>query len=239
MVNIKQWAPFIDRHGFLQDRPNHTSGNGIMYSVYLALLHENHPIPERIMKFHETMEKCWVPGGGFNRTPHGGFSKDLNQADDYLALALIDVILKTDYSSRLIDISRKSWGIINNVKPGKYNWKAWIFRMPSVRETLQFAKGETPDPLGVLMWCGSVLLSLFKLHHRDSRIKAWIKVETACRTVAKESQVIRLTCWFWRLIFSKRFKGVGHAEYFVMPHPARDYFWGYLPTLPREDKIKS
>jgi len=232
-MNIEHWQSYIDTHGFLQDRQSGSSGNGIMYSIYLALLFEEQPINDWIEKLKDTLERCWVSGGGLNRTPEGGYSKDLNQSDDYIAVGLLDVILRTDYSQRLLDVSRNNWGIINNVAPGVFKWKAWLFRMPQVRVHLQYAAGEKPDPLGVLLWSAAVLLSLLKLKHRDSRIKAWIMVETAYRTVAADSQIIRLVCDIWVTVFSSKFKGVGHAEYFAMPHPARTYFWGRLPHLPK------
>ena len=233
-MDLEEWLPYIDEHGFLQDRPNGSSGNGIMYSVYLALLSEEHEIPELIDQLKATLSDCWVPGGGMNRAPKGywtTYAGKLNQADDYISLGLIDCILSTDYSARLLDVSRNSWGIINNVEPGRFLWKAWIFRMPQVQTHLQLAAQERPGPAGVLVWCLSILWSLTRLRHRDSRIKHWIMVETFRRVNPKgpAAGIMHLTADIWTYCFSRKFPGVGAAEYFAMPHPARTYFWNRLP----------
>ena len=231
-IMFDKWLTYIDRFGFLQPGPGHqTSGNGIMYSIYLALYHEEHPIPEQMAKLRETLDKCWVPGGGMNRAPGGHFSTHLQQADDYVGLGLLDLTMKTDYSRRLLETANQNWGILNNVTPGKFRWKAWIFRMPQVRFHLQLCAGQKPGPLGVAAWSLSLLWSLTKLKHRDSRIKAWIMVESAYRTVANEHQLIRLVCAIWVMGFKKKFPGCGAAEYFPIDHPARQYFWSRMPQL--------
>jgi hypothetical protein len=227
-VNLEQWSPYIDRFGFLQDRPGNETGNGIMYSVYLIMWGLENDYDFSQLK--SSLERCFVPGGGMNRAPEGYYTTyagALNQADDYLSLGLIDCLLHTDYSKRLLDISRKNWGIINNVEPGKFKWKAWIFRMPQVRTHLQFAAGERPDPLGTLFWGLRLLFTRFS--HRDSRIKAWLMVEVANRKT--KNSIILLICYIWLQLFKKKYQGVGHAEYFPTNHPARKYFWDYLPKL--------
>lgn len=230
-MEIEEWLPYIDEYGFLQDRRHGSTGNGIMYSVYLALLSTEHEIPGVVEKLKDALRRCWVPNGGMNRAPEGywtTYAGRLNQADDYIGLGLIDILIGTHYSRRLLDVARTNWGIINNVNPGKFKWKAWIFRMPQVRAHLQLAAEEKPGPLSIGAWCLSILWSIFKFNHRDSRVKAWIMVETARRTVP-ESAVINLICDIWTYFFKKRFEGVGHAEYFPVEHPARFYFWDRLP----------
>jgi len=231
-MEIEEWLPYIDEYGLLQDKIGGSTGNGIMYSVYLALLSEEIEIPAVVEHLKEALEGCWVPNGGMNRAPEGYYTTyagALNQADDYIGLGLLDVILGTTYSKRVLSVSRLNWGIVNNVEPGKFLWKAFIFRMPQVRAHLKLAAGETLNPLDALLWSLSCLWSLFKLHHRDSRVKAWIMVETARRT-APQHPLINLVCDIWSWRFGERFDGVGHAEYFPMEHPARYYFWDRMPS---------
>jgi len=231
---MDDWLPYIDKYGFLTPTGT-TTGNGIMYSIYWAMyLRENHLVEHEynphLDKLAQSLAACWVPNGGLNRDPSN--KKQIQQADDYIGVGLLDLLLGTSYSSRLLDVARNNWGIINNVNPGKFKWKCWIFRMPHVRAHLQFAAGEKPGPLGVAAWAITLLWSLTKLHKRDSRVKAWIRIETMRRANPQGAPTVflHLAADIWAYFFSRRYNGVGHAEYMGVLHPARIYFWNRMPS---------
>ena len=115
---------------------------------------------ERADKLKATLSKCWVPNGGMNRAPDN--TRQLQQNDDYYGLGLLDVLLDTHYAAKTLDVSRTHWGILNNVFPGEFSWKSWLFRMPQLRTHLQMStRKERPGPLGielgVCMCCGDSL----------------------------------------------------------------------------------
>jgi len=231
---LAYWLTYIDRFWYLTPDKK-TSGNGIMYSVYwvMWLLIEKPDKWQTLLALIRTsLRKSWVEGGGMNRTPEGAFSNDLQQADDYFGLGLLDTLLGTNHSARLLRVARNNWGILNNANPGKWTYKGkifikvWIFRMPWVRTHLQFAAGEKPGPLGLAVWSLYLMCSLTRLKHRDSRVKAALCVLTALLTHPK-NPIVAATCSIWLMGFQRKFKGLGQAESKYLPaaNPARQYFW--------------
>ena len=231
-MSLDAWKPYLDANGLLSP-DGKVSHNGLMFSAwYLLWLADRNVVdPEasnEITRVLEVYESCKVPDGGFNRAPAGWTKGFLNQNDDYYAIGLVGFMFRRDFADFTLAVANKHWGILNNVSPGKFAWKAWLFRMPWLKVHLQFCSlsKERPDPLNLAIWALWMIASTFSLSNRDSRIKSYMSYRVASHI--DSSPLVRLICSFWKARFLKRFRGIGHAEYFKVQHPVRTLMWDYF-----------
>lgn len=227
-MSLDSWKPFIDANGLVSP-DGKISHNGLMFSsYYLMWLKERRDIdPEsdaEIARVLAVYESCMVINGGFNRAPAGWTKGHLNQNDDYFAIGWVSAEFDCVFASFALLTARMNHGCLNNVAPGKFAWKAWLFRMPWLKTHLQFAAGEKPDAFGIAAWCLWMLLGSFK--KRDSRVKRFMAWKVASKGL--KSPVVKAVCDIWIARFKSHYSGIGHAEYFKQNHPVRKLMWSWL-----------
>ena len=224
MTKIQYWETYLSKHGLIASDPRGFTNNGLMYTahyVYWLTLqpHEDGKPHSQYRAIIDSYARCWVDDGGFTRYPG---SNSLNQADDYYGIAMVSKLLDLDFSERVLYVMRHNWGCLNDQWAGHFRFKSFLGRMPQLTVTLQLSAGERPSLWGLVIWIPWLFVSI--LGTRDSRVKGWMSSHAAYGTDPFTDKII-VSYWKW---FGRRWKGVGHAEYFKMEHPVRKYLWNEI-----------
>lgn len=185
---------YTDRFGLIQDKRNHTSGNGLLYTaeMYIVLNRLGLLADVDKEKIKQVIRSCQQEPGLFNRHPE---SREQNAQDDMIGLtALAHELGWQDISNEvLVYGQRKTFitrlysflGIFlryvyNNNKPGEFSLGAWLGRYPHLVAHFYFAANKQPPMWRKLWWVLVVLLSSKEdLKHQDAWQLTWLLCCTA------------------------------------------------------------
>ena len=221
MTELEYWQSYLSKHGLIASTPHGNTGNGLMYTaefVYWLIQQDmDDPLIRiQLREIKNSYEACWVPNGGFKRTP---VDPRLNQADDYYGIAMVSKLLNLDLSERVLYVMRHNFGVLNDQKAGSFRFKSILGRMPQLKVTLCLSAKERPSLWGLLIWIPWLFMSI--LGPRDSRVKGWMSSHACYGTDPFIDSIIEVY-WKW---FFRRWRGIGHAEYFKKEHPVKKFMW--------------
>lgn len=206
---------YFDADGLVAYQPvppgtRNASGNGVMLTslYYMQLQARGELVDSDILDFCATISGCAQFAGLYNRGP---VQPDQQAQDDLVMLALASKKIGLLYSTSMLEYGRSTFPryLYNNVNPGsmkfkdgRWNWNAWLGRMPQFVAHLQYCAGETPGFIKRLIW-REVIDHSGKPGDQDSWLLSW----ALCEAARGQTGLVANTILDWEMRMHGSFPG--------------------------------
>lgn len=148
------FAECRDEFGMIQNGVGTTSRNGIRYTSEYYQLKKHYGIhtDSDLLAFQNLIMKSSKKMGLLKASPVDDSQVGM---DDYLAAASVSEVI----ASLILIYWEENNANFNNVQPGKFTFKSWFGRYPSLKAHFIYCRKLTPNFFLRLAWCASLTLT--------------------------------------------------------------------------------
>lgn len=226
----RDFAPYRDQYGLIQNNPNGSSGNGLRYTSEYYTLKFRYGLltKEDTATFDGIVRRCFAEPGLLNRSPD---DKSPQKFDDYVAVATASLIFELFLANEIKLYGLKHHWYYNNSKSPnlsfKDKWGAWFGKDRGLIAHFFYSDQDTPSWFDSIIWTFNILHCAYRA---GSNQDEWVL--SSHQIISYEWSHDRTwmqdqACRIWRKRFKKQWGVDGMSKllekYFGHKHPLSKY----------------